>query len=228
MKPFHCHLIDNETPIRILTCLIHLAENAPLFSLDLVTLHRFGKPDSIYRMNIEIVQSASSQSIILIFRTSTFNKLTFQPWMHIKLLLEKIFRPTAYVQTWNSNQRDLLPLLTCHLLTEDHLKQIRIIDLEKRFQCYFRRTFPDELFPSIWPLELAISTTFNECMSLNQAQYEQIKQNSVNPLTFDPFVYRILDCLAMTKLSTAIFLEWDAEQLLQYRKYHDSKEYSDY
>lgn len=179
-------------------------------------------------MNIEFVQPTGSQSIILVFRTATLNKLTFQPWMHIKLLLEKIFRPSSCIQTWNSNQRDLLPLITCQLLTENQLKQIRIVDLEKHFQCYFRRTFPNEFCPSLWPLELGIRTIFNECLSLTYEQSEQLKQKSLNHFTFDPYAYRLVDCLAMTKLSTAIFLGWNAEQILQYRKYHQCKEQIDF
>lgn len=222
VKPFHCHLIDNETSIEVLTCLIHLAEKSPSFSLDLVTLHRYGQPHYIYRMNVEIIQPAGTQSIILIFRTATLNKLTFQSWMHIKLLLEKIFRPTSYIHTWNSNQRDLLPLVTNYLLTENQLKQIQIIDLQKRFQYYFQRTFPNEFYPTVWSLASAIKTTFNECINLTEEQYQGMKLKIVNTLTFNPSVFRIVDCLAMTKLSTPIFLQWNTEQLLQYRKYHES------
>lgn len=211
-KPFHCHLIDTETSIDVLTCLIHLTEKSPIFTLDLVTLHQNEQPQYIYRMNIEIIQPGGTESILLIFRTATFNRLTFQSWMHIKLLLEKIFRPTSYIHTWNSNQRDLLPLVSVHLVTENQLKQIRIIDLEKRFQHYFQRTFPNEFFPSIWPLELAIKTIFHECISLPHEQYQQIREKSMICLTFDPSVYRILDCLAMTKLSKAIFSEWNVEE----------------
>ena len=189
-------------------------------------------------IKIELIQLAQPESIVLLFETLHLPVANTESFFVIQKLLETIFLPWKKIYTWNDSEKDLHALVRSKYLTKTILTNLNIIPLQERFKQWYNKTFKhnegcnvpsfykdDSLYCTCshrpyknindkWILHTAINYIFDEFI------HRSTETDMASPYDIN---YSIIYCLAITKLTTVIELDWTVEQLYQYKKFHHGK-----
>ena len=234
-KSFYIYYIHHLTSINNIMFLIHQAEQTTTFSIHTQGQYRQAKNVLI---KIEFIQLEQLQSIVLIFQMLHLSPNNVKSFAMIQLLLKTIFHPWKKIYTWTYNKKDLYTLVRNQYLTRTMLKDLNIIPLQEPFKQWYNRTFkhhtncrvpfeyqtddscctcsyrPYKNSTAKWTINKAVNSIFNEfiCHSNRNAMTHEYE-----------FIDAIHYCLAITKLTMVIELDWTMEQLNQYNKLHQGR-----
>ncbi|CAF1348840.1 unnamed protein product [Rotaria sordida] len=233
LKPYEICAIHRFTLISHLQLLIQQCDKVTTFSIHTTRANEDG---TVRTIQIELIQPEESKSIVLLFEITHLSSSNTTLFMEIQKLLNTIFRQSKRFFIWsNKNRKDLDVFTHDQYLPNKIFEILNIIELQEPFKQWYIRTFkhdkncsvpsfyktdaicctcPHRPYKNIndkWSLEKAINYVFNEFIC-------ESNENDRNDLR--DIDHSVCYCLAITKLSMIIELDWTIEQLYQYKKFH--------
>ncbi|CAF4272728.1 unnamed protein product, partial [Adineta steineri] len=237
-KPFEIYVINRQTKICDIMPLIQRVQETTTFSMIIEHHHGNMKNTTI---KIELLQVEQLQSLVLIFRVIHLSTKTKELFSMIQILLRSIFQPRNKLYTWNNDIIDVCALVFTGYLTKTRVKKINLIPLQDHFKEWYNRTFihnencnvppgsqadnndhsycscahrPYKKNTAKWTITNALKYVFNENFNIS---------NETSSLVSSKNNHTALSCLAITKLSMILELNWTKEQLYQYKKFHQGE-----
>ncbi|CAF0800776.1 unnamed protein product [Adineta steineri] len=234
-KPFQIFCLCSSIPTNIIQLLIEEVKMTTTFTLHTSNYNKSTKDAFIF---IELIQVGELQSKILLFQINRLLSIHHGLRFDINTLLQNIFLPTNKIYTWNKNKKDLYPLIHISFFSKEIFNNLsNLIPLQKPFKQWYNKTFThdnkcpcssrfdnDNDYPCCicpyrpckhideqWTLHRAINCVLNEFIP------QEIKSITDHQDTITIYTHY---CLATTKLAMIIELDWKAEQVYQYNKYH--------
>ncbi|CAF4179300.1 unnamed protein product, partial [Rotaria sordida] len=233
LKSFRICPIHHLTSFEHLLPIVELCHNTQNFSID---TERKLATQQLIRIKIELVQVEQIESIVLYLEVLNLFLPDTPLFSIVQKLLKNIFLPGKKIFVWsNENKEDLQTLVQYKFLSESILNDTNIMELQAPFKQWYNKTFkhntncnvpssdtedsccctcpyrPYKNMNDKWALQKAINHVFNEFISKSYGSHINYLQN---------IIYSIHRCLAITKLSNVIELDWTMEQLHQFKKCH--------
>lgn len=174
------YFINQKTSLSTLSILIDLAQQNKLFTLGFQTDFSWNNAPAL----IEIL-FIQPRSIVLLMEMFHLPDPSTDLFHQIRQLFSIIFHSSKILQGWGNVINDLRPFINYGLFTNDHLVQIRFVDVQKIFKFWYNDSyghddecslsFVEKDHPSCtcphrpyknpnakWSLEIAIAMTFNQ------------------------------------------------------------------
>ncbi|CAF4407035.1 unnamed protein product [Rotaria sp. Silwood2] len=233
VKSYEICSIHRLTLISHVSSLIRETDRTTTFSIHTTRANDDGTVSTI---QIELIQAAETKSTVLLFELPHLPASNTPLFKEIQKLLNTIFHQSKKFVIWsNKNRKDLDAFTLYEFLPKKIFEVSNIIELQESFKQWYNQTFKHDKHCSVpsyyktdavcctcpyrpyknmndkWSLEKAINCVFNEFIV-------QSNQNNRNYLR--DIHHSVCYCLAITKLSMIIELDWTIEQLYQYKKFH--------
>ncbi|CAF3720493.1 unnamed protein product [Rotaria sordida] len=233
LKSFRICPIHHLTSLEHLLPIVELCHSTQKFSID---IERKFETQQLILIKIELVQVEQVESIVLYLEVLNLFLLDTPLFLVVQKLLKNIFLPWKKIIIWsNENKEDLQALVQYKFLSESILNDTNIMELQAPFKQWYHKTFkhnvnckvpssdkedsccctcpyrPYKNMNDKWALYKAINHVFNEFVSKSYGSHINYLQN---------IIYSVHRCLAVTKLSNVIELDWTMEQLHQFKKCH--------
>lgn len=234
LKSCVVHRIDRLSSIFDLASLITKAKSTRKFSIHTT---RATEQGTVTRIVIEFLDIGQVQNTVLLFEVLYLPPSTMAlTFFAIHILLKTIFDLSKKFIVWSDdNRNDLQVFSDYEYIPLSILENINIIELQGPFKQWYNQTFKhlehcyvapvyrhDALFcvcahrpyknrHDHWSLSKAIEYVFNEYITDTNGNEMNYPEN-INHL--------IRCCLTITKLTMVVELNWTAEQISQYKRFH--------
>lgn len=217
--PIHRHKTVDQIQF-----LIKRISKSNFYSLD---TERSRSSGFVTLIKIELREIQHLENIVLVLEVSHLPASGTFLFDEKKQLINKIFLPEKQIFIWNIlNKVDLYTLIERQYLPRSTFDKLNFIGMEERCKIWYGRRYvlPEfhqhsislsEDFERTWSIDIAITRIFNESI-------EKFSKTSTSPK--DQMKQSALYCLALTKLSIVIELDWTLAQLRQFKSFHQKTE----
>ena len=227
-KPMQIHSIDHSSSLPCLLQLIAQVEATSRFALHVDEHYRLRKQALL---KIELIQIDHPTSVILMFQPVCSSTISINIFLLIQALWHTMFVPHKQFYTWNLHARDLSAYLhNLTLASKPMLDSLTIVPLQTPFRKWYNKTFPHA--PPCPMFSIAANDSWH-CLCSHRpyksAEHQWTLHRAIN-CVFDEYIPRATAppdlaesaslCLAITKLTTVIELDWSVEQLGRYKRFH--------
>lgn len=232
-KSYCFYKMNRLTSIHLIIYLTEVVKKTTRFS---IYIERSSEEEPVNSVAIELIRIDQLESTILLFELSLLPEQTTPLFYLIQLLLMNIFHPMKKCFIWNHDHwKSLQAFVHYAYLTKEMLERMNVIELQnylktwynKRFKhhkhCYVSRWHEDDSpfctclyrpYKNVndkWTISTAMIYIFNESIDEFHDNHIHVQQD---------VKYSVINCLAITKLSMIIELNWTLKQLQQYKNFH--------
>ncbi|CAF3363432.1 unnamed protein product [Rotaria socialis] len=225
LKPYRICPIHRLTSIDHVLFLPEKVKKTKTYSID---TNKIGSEGHVTLIIIELREIEENENCILTFEMLHLPIPYTYLWTMIQKLLKTIFRSQNKFFIWNNNnnRNDLCVLIDHHYLSPDAFYEINMFELQNSSKhWHHRRHEHNEYYSSKssyhpykqngdeWTIEKAINYLFHESII-------KFNKNMHNPLYY--MNHYVCYCLALTKVSLIIELDWTWEQMAQFKKFYQN------
>ncbi|CAF1034015.1 unnamed protein product [Rotaria magnacalcarata] len=232
-KSYCFYKMNCLTSAHLIIYLIGVAKKTTRFS---IYIERSREQGQVNLIAIELIRIDQLESTILLFELSLQPEQATPLFYLIQLLLMYIFHPKKKCCIWNNDHwKSLQAFVHCAYLTEEILERINVLELQNHFKIWYNKRFkhhkncyvsrwyeedssfctcpyrPYKHVNEKWTIYTAMIYIFNESIDEFHDTHIDTQQDIKNS---------IVNCLAITKLSMIIELNWTLKQLQQHKNFH--------
>ncbi|CAF1508597.1 unnamed protein product [Rotaria magnacalcarata] len=207
LKPYRICPIHRFTSLEHLMYILQHIHKTKAYSIH---TERFGQDGPVVLIKIELKQIEELENFVLLFEMLHLPGQHEQSFSTIRILLNAIFLPQHKIFVWNhTTTNDLHALQHQQYLSSAIFNTMNIIEVQQTFKQWHDRRLKQT--DQQWTIESAINYLFMESI-------QRFNQATICPLY--QMNYSVCYCLALSKLSMIIELDWTLEQVEQYKKFH--------